>query len=212
MISVEVHYVDETERAKARQVLEDVGGELITNYDGFISGLVKHGALKNVTDCGLFVTLGEDVDAVPSVASVSEVDQVGKYFPQSALKSQMVELVDSFRSLSTHVKLAPADHDEEVPLCDEDSGDICTKSVHTLEKLEYLSEPRVEPDPQLDGFNYERLGSSTHTLPENDELLPHDAYLVRLAGALTAQRRGTLANLNVELKKPPPAWILTLRC
>ena len=204
MIPVEVHYMDKTERAKARQVLEDVGGELITNYDGFISGLVKRGAFKSVANCGLFVTLGEDVDVTPSPALASVADQVGEYFPQSVLKGQMVELVDSFRSLSAHVKLVPANHDEEVPLCDEDSGDICTKSIHTLEKLEYLNEPRAEPDPQLDGFNYERLGSSTHVLLENDELLPYDAYLVRLAGALTAQRRGTLANLNVELKNRRP--------
>ena len=203
-ISVEIHYMDETERAKARKVLEDVGGKSITNYDGFISSLVRHSALENVASCGLFVTLGDDVDTTPSATLLSEDDQVGKYFPESVLKGQMVELVDSFRSLSVHVKLVPADHDEEIPLCEEGSGDICTKSVHTLEKLEYLSEPRVESDPQLDGFIYEKLGSSTHTLPEPDELLPCDAYLVRLAGALTTQRRDTLANLNVELKNRRP--------
>ena len=203
-ISVEIHYVDETERAKARKVLEDVGGKSITNYDGFISSLVEHSALENVANCGLFAILGDDVDATPSAVLASEEGQVGKYFPESVLKGQMVELVDSFRSLSAHVKLVPADHDEEIPLCEEGSGDICTKSVHTLEKLEYLSEPRVESDPRLDGFNYERLGSSTRTLPELDELLPNDAYLVRLAGALTAQRRDTLANLNVELKNRRP--------
>ena len=211
-ISIEVHYANETERAKARQVLEDVGGKLITNYDGFISSLVEHSTLENVANCGLFVTLGDDVDATPSVALASEEDQVGKYFPHSIPEGQMVELVDSFRSLSAHVKLVPADQDEEIPLCDEESGDICTKSVHTLEKLKYLSEQRAEPNPRLDGFNYERLGSSTRALPELDELLPDDAYLVRLAGALTTQRRDTLDDLNVELKnrRPPDTYTALL--
>ena len=200
MMPIEVHYANKEEMARAQQALQDVDAQEITAYDGYVVGLVERGTIEDVASSGLFVTPGYDIEEESSAGLASEVDQIGKYFPHSVLEGPQAELVERFRNLSAYVKLVPADQIEEISLRSVDSGQLQTKSVPVFEKLEQLSEPRIESDTRLDGFSYVGLERSAQMEPELEEQLPQDAYLVRLAGSLRPQWVERLAALGVELR------------
>jgi hypothetical protein len=182
---VEIYYSDDDERNRAKKLLDDIGSDEVIEYDGVVEGTADIDAVEYLGKCGLHVYFPEGIPS--EEAELSSESSPDSLFPKSPYTdARDLDVLRKFSARATYIDL------------DSDALDVMPKS-YGCPTVKMRESPREDVNPLLDGIDTDGLERAPRNLPDEEEMMPEDAYRILLSGKMRSQWRKNLAEEGINI-------------